>query len=152
MTSTSENATNLRIVWSADGKSVVSANDLGVVVFPSGRTLAPPNPLATTVQAADKQGTLVTVQDRADRRSLAFWNVRTLKQIGTPVAMPDGKSPIAALSPDGRLLATADVKGKIDLWDVQGQRRLGLPLTGHTSSSVDATIESLAFGPDGTRL
>ncbi|GAA0236013.1 hypothetical protein GCM10009527_035610 [Actinomadura nitritigenes] len=151
-TGASDGSPELKTVWSADGKSVVSANDLGVVAFPSGKVIAPPNPLATTVQAADRQGTLVTVQDRSDRRSLSFWNVRTLKQIGTPVATPDGKTPIAALSPDGRLLATTDMQGKIDLWDVHGQRRLGLPLTGHTSASVDATIESLAFSPDGTRL
>ncbi|MBO2465068.1 WD40 repeat domain-containing serine/threonine-protein kinase [Actinomadura violacea] len=151
-TGESDGSPNMKIVWSADGKSVVSANDLGVVAFPSGKVLAPPNPLATTAQAADRQGTLVTVQDRSDRRSMSFWNVRTLKQIGTPVATPDGKTPIAALSPDGRLLATADRQGKIDLWDVRGQRRLGLPLTGHTSSSIDATIESLAFSSDGTRL
>ena len=151
-TGASDGSPELKTVWSADGKSVVSANDLGVVAFPSGKVIAPPNPLATTVQAADRQGTLVTVQDRSDQRSLSFWNVRTLKQIGTPVATPDGKTPIAALSPDGRLLATTDMQGKIDLWDVQGQRRLGLPLTGHTSASVDATIESLAFSPDGTGL
>ncbi|MDL4815271.1 WD40 repeat domain-containing serine/threonine protein kinase [Actinomadura opuntiae] len=151
-TGASDGTPDLKIVWSADGKSVVSANDLGVIAFPSGKTLAPPNPLATTVQAVSRQGTLVTVQDRSDRRSLSFWNARTLKQIGSPVATPDGKSPIAAISPDGALLATTDMKGKIDLWDVHGQRRLGLPLTGHTTSSIDAVIESLAFSPDGTRL
>jgi WD40 repeat protein/predicted Ser/Thr protein kinase len=151
-TASSDGSEELRIVWSRDGRRVLSANDLGVVAFPSGKTLAPPNPLATTVQAIGAKDTLVTVQDRVDQRSLSFWNARTLKQIGTPVSTPDGKSPIAAVSPDGRLLATADMKGNIDLWDVQGQRRLGLALTGHTTSSIDAVIESLAFSPDGTRL
>ncbi|GAA2157234.1 WD40 repeat domain-containing serine/threonine-protein kinase [Actinomadura napierensis] len=151
-TSASDGSEEMRIVWSKDGRRVISANDLGVVAFPSGRTLAPPNSLATTVQAIGAKDTLVTVQDRVDQRSLSFWNARTLKQIGTPVATPDGKTPIAAVSPDGRLLATADMKGKIDLWDVQSQRRLGLALTGHTTSSIDAVIESLAFSADGTRL
>ncbi|GAA2612557.1 WD40 repeat domain-containing serine/threonine protein kinase [Actinomadura fulvescens] len=143
-----------KIAWSADGKSVISTNDLGVVEFPSGKQLVPPNPLVSTVQALSPQGTLATVQDRVDRRSISFWDAKTLQQKGNPVPTPDSKSPIAAISPDGRLLATTDKKGNIDLWDVRNQRRIGLALTGHTrvGVSIDIEIHALAFSADGTRV
>ncbi|WP_433327759.1 protein kinase domain-containing protein [Spirillospora sp. CA-294931] len=147
-----DTSSNLRIVWSQDGKRVVSANDLGVVEFPSGKTLAEPNALATTVQAISRQGTVVTVQDRVSQRSLNFWDVRNLKQIGNAVSAPGSKTPIAAFSPDGTLLATSDLKGNLDLWDVKNQRRFGLSLTGRTPGSIDAEVDSLAFSADGTRL
>ncbi|MBE1532844.1 protein kinase domain-containing protein [Actinomadura algeriensis] len=145
-----------RIVWSEDGRRVVSATDLGVVEFPSGRTAVAPGALGAgtvdrTVQALGPQGVLATVEGVADQRSLIFWDAATLKPKGRPIRLPEGKTPITALSPDGRLAATADIRGKINIWDVETGRGLGLALTGHTTST-DTVIQSLAFSPDGTRV
>ncbi|MBW8485676.1 WD40 repeat domain-containing serine/threonine protein kinase [Actinomadura parmotrematis] len=147
---------DIRIVWSKDGRRVVSATDLGVVAFPSGRTAVPPGALGAplvsrTVQALNPQGVLATVEGVVNQRTLIFWDAATLKQRGAPVRLPEGKTPITALSPDGRLAATADSKGRIDVWDVATQRHLGLALTGHTTGT-DTVIDALAFSADGTRL
>ncbi|MFD0684481.1 WD40 repeat domain-containing serine/threonine-protein kinase [Actinomadura fibrosa] len=149
-------ASDIRIVWSGDGRRVVSATDLGVVEFPSGRTLVGPGAFGApvtsrTVQALSPQGVLATVEGVVDQSSLIFWDARTLKQTGGPVRLPASKTPITAISPDGRLAATADLKGKIDIWDVRTQRHLGLALTGHTTN-YDTVIQSLAFSPDGSRV
>ncbi|MFI6518052.1 WD40 repeat domain-containing serine/threonine protein kinase [Spirillospora sp. NPDC050679] len=142
-----------RIVWSGDGRRVVSATELGVVEFPSGKTVVPPGALPSTVtrsvQALSADGTLATV----DQRALVFWKAGDLKQAGPPIWLPEGTAPNVAFSPDGRLAATADGQGKIDIWDVAGKRRVGLPLTGHTYDSGSSTqIGSLAFSADGSRV
>ncbi|REE97769.1 WD40 repeat domain-containing serine/threonine-protein kinase [Thermomonospora umbrina] len=141
-----------RIVWSRDGRRVVASAALGVVEFPSGRTLVRPGPLTASVslsvQALSAKNVLATV----DERSLVLRNTENLGQIGNPILLPQGSIKIAAFSPDGRLAATADPRGRIDIWDVENQRRIGLPLTGHTVGVSTTTIESLAFSPDGTRV
>ncbi|MBO2455503.1 protein kinase [Actinomadura barringtoniae] len=143
-----------KVVWTKDGKAVVSSEDIGTVEFPSGKTLAPANSIASTTQAIGGNDVLVTVQDRVDRRSLSFWQAKTLKQIGNPIPTPDSSTPIAAMSPNGQLVATTDKNGSIDLWDVANQRRIGLALTGHAKGAgADSTeIHALAFSPDGSRL
>ncbi|MGI5171707.1 WD40 repeat domain-containing serine/threonine protein kinase [Spirillospora sp. CA-253888] len=142
-----------RIVWSGDGRRVASATELGVVEFPSGKTAVPPGALPSTVtrsvQALSSDGTLATV----DQRALVFWKAGDLKQAGPPIWLPEGTGPNVAFSPDGRLAATADGQGKIDIWDVAEKRRVGLPLTGHTYDSGSGTqTGSLAFSADGSRV
>ncbi|GAA1537129.1 hypothetical protein GCM10009678_19480 [Actinomadura kijaniata] len=143
----------VRTVWSEDGRRVISATELGVVEFPSGRTLVPPGALRSSVsrsvQALSAGGVLATI----DQRALVFWDARTLRQRGNPIWLPAGGTPITAFSPDGRLAATTDAQGKIDIWDVGKQRRVGLPLTGHTHDSGSSMlIGSLAFSADGSRV
>ncbi|MFI0351179.1 WD40 repeat domain-containing serine/threonine protein kinase [Actinomadura sp. 9N407] len=142
-----------RLAWSKDGRRVTAGHDLGVVAFPSGKTIIPPGDLVVgrSVQALGPQATLATVEGGGDQTSLIFWDAGTLKQKGNAIRLPKSKTPITAISPDGRLAATADVKGRIDIWDVRTQRHLGLALTGHTTS-YDTVIQSLAFSPDGTRV
>src|SRR2546427_552515 len=52
----------------------------------------------------------------------------------------------SAVSPDGRLVATAGVDGTIKLWDVAAARLLD-SLAGHGRD-----VESVAFLPDGKSL
>jgi WD40 repeat protein len=61
---------------------------------------------------------------------------------------PDGHT--LAFAPDGRTLATASSDQTVLLWDVTDParpRRLGDPLTGHTTA-----VMSVAFTPDGNTL
>ena len=56
-----------------------------------------------------------------------------------------------AFAPDGRTVATGSWDGTVILWDLAdrtGPRRIGQPLTGHTSREARA----LAFSPDGRTL
>jgi WD40 repeat protein/DNA-binding SARP family transcriptional activator len=53
----------------------------------------------------------------------------------------------AAISPDGRVLATGGENGSIWLWDLEHNQPLGVPLTGHQQP-----VHALAWSPDGTRL
>ena len=59
----------------------------------------------------------------------------------------DGLTAVA-LQPDGRTIATADSNGTVAFLDARSGRRLG-PL--HQSAAI-ASIDSLAFSPDGDRL
>jgi WD40 repeat protein/DNA-binding SARP family transcriptional activator len=53
----------------------------------------------------------------------------------------------AAISPDGRVLATSGENGSIWLWDLERSQLLGAPLTGHQQP-----VHALAWSSDGTRL
>jgi WD40 repeat protein len=90
-----------------------------------------------------------------DDKAIRFWNVetgqptRTLRgRIGPGMA---GKIYAAALSPDGRVLATAGYSAQrnhyITLWDVRQGKVVHPPIGGHTN-----VINSLDFSPDGKLL
>ncbi len=88
--------------------------------------------------------------------SIILWDTKTRQMIGEP--LPGNYCSTIALSPDGKLLASAGceegdaatatcTKGSIRLWDVASRKLVGEPLIGHLSS-----INGLAFSPDGTIL
>ena len=53
----------------------------------------------------------------------------------------------AAISSDGRTLASAGADHKVRLWDVRTHKQLGAPLTGHSEGVI-----RVAFSPDGRTL
>jgi WD40 repeat protein len=50
-------------------------------------------------------------------------------------------------SPDGRILASGDDYGRLQLWNMESRLPIGPPLVGH-----DADIFNLSFSPDGSKL
>ena len=64
---------------------------------------------------------------------------------GRSVITTDGRLSAMAVSPQGRLVATA--AGDVRLWDVASGRPVGSPLVGH-----DRVVNRLAFSPDGRTL
>jgi RNA polymerase sigma factor (sigma-70 family) len=83
-------------------------------------------------------------------KNIRLWETATgklLHQFKPPRAAQDGGIPCLTFSPDGRLLATGDWSGDVDLWDVAaGRSRCRLRC--HRPHSVSA----LAFSPDGRTL
>ena len=74
------------------------------------------------------------------RKATSLWNVETREDIGR---LKQGASNATALSPDGRILASA--KRNVHLWDVREQKLI-------RSSSTNVYPNVLAFSPDGKFL
>ncbi|MCA1697625.1 MAG: WD40 repeat domain-containing protein [Actinobacteria bacterium] len=85
-----------------------------------------------------------------DESTIRLWDLRTHRQIGPPL-LPrprdvDADVDAVALSPDGRILASAhDFDHTIRLWDTHTHRQIGRPLTNHTFAGV----VKLEFSADG---
>ncbi len=77
-------------------------------------------------------------------RELKVWETVTGREIATR-SIGAGR-PVLAISPDGKILATADVQPVIRLWDTQTWQEKEA-IKGHGN-----VIRSLAFRPDGTHL
>jgi WD40 repeat protein len=80
---------------------------------------------------------------------LRMWNPVTGRPAGEPIQVSSNtKVSIYAIafSPDGKLVATADGAGTVQLWNPRTGHRTGRPLP-HS-----ADVNGLAFSPDGTLL
>ena len=146
------------VAFSKDGRFLVSANSAGGIARWNATTgelhsiLVKENvrSLNTAVFSAD--GTkLVSVSGL--HNEIQVWNLSdgTTPPIITDIEdLKDGHSPVIALSPDKRFLATVIHEWKkvypINVWNTHTGERL-LTLTGHTR-----WIKSLAFSPDGKTL
>jgi WD40 repeat protein len=140
-----------KILFSPDGRTVLSAADQGIVeaatgkrlVEPSGLDLKAPKALSTTGLVAEADDTTITV-----------WDGRTLqRKYDARLGGETGEE--MAFSPDGQLLAVADATGQIRLWDVVNRRPFGLPLTGFyvpSDGGFQGTVRGLAFSPDGSTI
>src|SRR5262249_6365928 len=73
--------------------------------------------------------------------SISLWDIKTAKLRATFAGLY-----AAALSPDGKLLASAGLDGAIKVWD-STTGNLRATLQGHTG-----LVRSIAFGPDGKLL
>ncbi|WP_052432907.1 WD40 repeat domain-containing serine/threonine protein kinase [Streptacidiphilus carbonis] len=142
------------LLFAPDGRSVVSP-EFGKVAFPSGQTLLAGS---SDVQfdAISTDGTTLYSYPHASRPSLQTWNAATLRPQGDDLYTGTLNEPLFnpvwdnAVSPDGRLLATAQQQGtdfQFALWDTRDRTQLGVPLIGPTGD-----IEAVAFSPDGATL
>ena len=75
--------------------------------------------------------------------TIRLWDIRTHKQLGTPLRGHIGRVRSLAFSRDGRTLASASADTTIRLWNTRSHQQLG-HLTGHTGA-----VSSVAFSPDG---
>ncbi|MEU0479319.1 protein kinase [Streptosporangium sp. NPDC006013] len=137
-----------RILFSRDGRTVVSAPDQGVIETATGKRLVPPNPGVSQPMTLSANGLLANNHYHG---RLTLWDGRSLQRVGTATI---GGAP-AAFSPDGHLLAVADGSNQVRLWDVTTSRPLGLPLAGffHPKDSLGvSSLKSLGFAPDGSAV
>jgi WD40 repeat protein len=74
-----------------------------------------------------------------------------LARLGTTRFSPGATIVDIAYSPDGRILASTDRDGELELWDAAtGRRRLAIVLD--EKDVVNARIQGMAFAPDGRTI
>ncbi|GAA0835116.1 WD40 repeat domain-containing protein [Streptosporangium amethystogenes subsp. fukuiense] len=140
----------LRVLFSPDGRTVLSGPDQGVLDVATGRRVLAPNLEMSPAKARSRDGLVVVV----DKDKIGFWDARTLRHRYDvlPGAEPGNA---VAFAPDGKVLALADTTGRIRLWDVPNRRALGLPLAGFLTPKDKAgpdKITTMAFSADGAVL
>ncbi|MGW3204100.1 nSTAND1 domain-containing NTPase [Streptomyces sp. NPDC001135] len=119
--------------WDADGERAGGARTVG------------PGAVTSLGLRADRH--VMSVLTSADGSAVRVWDLtdRTLRR--TVRCRPRADTCVtAAVSPDGRLLATGGTGTTVGLWDVDTGRRRAV-LSGHTD-----VVVALAFGSDGHTL
>ncbi|TDB80748.1 hypothetical protein E1264_33715 [Actinomadura sp. KC216] len=143
----------VRVLFSGDSRTVVSAPDQGVVEVATGRRLAAPDFAVGTPLAVNRAG--VVAAKNPDGK-IVLWDGRSLRRVADTTLAGTGPQAPAAFSPDGRLLAVADeTTNQIRLWDLPRGQALGAPLTGFYRDKEDhgaPMIGRLAFTPDGSAV
>lgn len=134
-----------RILFSRDGRTVVSASDQGVVDVATGRRLLDlgtelPHPMALSANGV--------LADVARDNMLTLYEDQTYQR-RTSAHIDIGAPRWMRFSPDGNILAIAETSsGRIQLWHVPSKSPYGPALTGFPRTEV----QTLAFTPDGSTV
>jgi WD40 repeat protein/transcriptional regulator with XRE-family HTH domain len=107
-------------------------------------------PIGSTLLAVDGDGGLMAVIPSNTSQGRLYRTGATLRRpVGTFTTGPAGGTTYAAaLSADGRLLATGTASGAVTLWNLSTPAR---PVV-IAKLSVHGAVDGLAFAPDGLRL
>jgi WD40 repeat protein len=148
-------------VFSPDGRTLYTASHDGTVIawdLARDRGVVRPFTFTSDLVADDayythpgrfsRDGELVAVG--LEGEGLAFFDARTLEQVGAPLSGTDGEVMSIAFSPDGRTLAAATRKGEATLWDVESRSLRHEPLPGSGTSL--GSVVGVGFVADGTML
>lgn len=135
-----------QILFSHDGRTVVSAPDQGVVDVATGERLTAPSTELHRPLALSRNGVLAD-QVGMDK-TLTVYDGRTLRRLAR--ARTNSEFPRwMRFSPDGNLLAIAESSSdQIRLWHVPSKTPYAPVLTGFPTSA----IKTLAFTPDGSAV
>lgn len=148
----------LHLAFSPDGKTVVGGDlsgDVSLWDVSSGKRKGtfrvapysePVNSIAFTIDGAS----IITCSPHF----LKTWSVNSLSLHASIEPDDDREFHCAAISPNGKLLATGcEVSpfrgpgmGEINIWDLRTKKKLG------AIQSIPRAVSTIAFSPDGTRL
>jgi WD40 repeat protein len=103
-----------------------------------------PDPVTAAQLAAAAWGISRTSQAREALLDMAEQPVRAVLSVSG-----DSSVESVAFTPDGRVLATADVGGQVKLWNARSHRRVG---TAMTAARFPYDVAALAFSPGGEIL
>jgi WD40 repeat protein len=138
--------------WSPDGTLLATASSGGLVkiVDRSGREVAAlredPGFRLSALQFSPDGGLLAaarvppTAPAGPSVAQVKIWDWRRGSVVRTITVPAEG----LAFDPTGTRIATADVRGFVEIWDVENGRRVAI-LTGHSGA-----VSDVAFGPDGS--
>jgi WD40 repeat protein len=86
------------------------------------------------------------VANTDNRNSLSLWDARTGAPMGRMTNEGVDRVPEIAMSPDGRMIASAASKGKAALWSVTPLRRVA------QLEANGAVVRAVQFSPDGSEV
>jgi WD40 repeat protein len=144
------------LAFSPDGKTLASAQaGYGITIWdlttgepaiePSYGVVAPRlnHQNVVSLVFSLKGGILVS----GGRESIGFWESETGRPLGRRLAHHPGEVKSVAVSPDGKLLASASSDNTVLLWDLDTRQPMSQPISAHRDGVV-----SVAFSPDGKWL
>jgi WD40 repeat protein len=135
--------------FSPDGRRVVRAYYRSIPIRDAvtGQTLGKPLALPRAVERAEfsTDGRRVLTLYTGAEGTARVWNAETGEPLIPPLRHGD-RTDFAALSPDGRLLATTGEDKLVRLWDATTGKPAGDPLR------HDGMARTAVFSPDGRRL
>ncbi len=145
------------VAFSPDGTLLAGADGEGTVRLwdpatgrPAGAPLpalpANASPMGVSAVAFSPGGTMASADGELTAQ---LWDPATGRAAGAPLPS-DGVDGLA-FSPDGKLLATANVVGTVQLWDPATGRAVGSPLPAGTDPN-SLGVNGVAFSPDGKLL
>jgi RNA polymerase sigma factor (sigma-70 family) len=136
----------LAVAFSPDGRTLAAADAAGVRLWDAatrqelGAFAAPlaaaPPPLLRLVP----DGRVVLMGSAA-----RLWDPRAGRVVGG-FPLPAGGATAAAVSPDGRVLAWGDIRGRVHLWDLAARREV------RQLGGLAGYVLALTFSPDGRTL
>ncbi|UBU09249.1 WD40 repeat domain-containing protein [Nonomuraea gerenzanensis] len=136
------------IDFTADGRTLVSSSLDGLWLWDvaTRRELAHDATLSG-VNALSPDGRFVAVQHE---QGIVFWDVATRRRFGPHIRAGDHTGVITgmAISPDGRLVASAGFDSRLRIFEVATGRELG----GNPPAVAAGLVNDLAFSPDGRTL
>jgi WD40 repeat protein len=135
------------LAFSPDGRMIAATGDTLISLWEPGRqerigtTLAEPSGEVSSVGFSPKGQTFAS----AGGHGITLWDSGTHEPIGQPISGAEARVRSVAFSPDGKTLGWVGDDGRIVLWDLERNQRLGesLPLI---------NVNTIAFSNDGRTL
>ena len=134
-------------VFTTDSKQLYTSSTDGTVIGWDianlnnlGSQLSPPGGEPLQWMATSRTGDIAVGYPNG---TLRFWGSASVTP-SRPIHVSDRPLIAGAFSPDGRLLATSDLRGRAELVDVRGQHVIGM-------AQLPDPVWAVAFSPDGRR-